>query len=147
MLVIRGMRQEGARIRNQQSNQKIKLASGKRAKKLYLRQNILDKYGRSVGCPGCVGIGQHTAECRARIEQEMVDKGDAVKIGASEEIVQEPDDSVKKRKIGEPDINPGGASSVTADTPKRSESEQGASAEKETELAGCMSCGSQQTVV
>ena len=61
-------------------------------------------------------LDKHTAECRARIEQEMVDKGDAVKIVTSEEIVQEPDDSVKKRKIGEPDINPGGASSLTADT-------------------------------
>ena len=40
---------------------KDELSSGKRAKKLYLRQNILDKYGCSVGCPGCVGIGQHTA--------------------------------------------------------------------------------------
>ena len=28
---------------------------------------------RTAGCPGCVGIGQHTEECRARIEQEMVD--------------------------------------------------------------------------
>ena len=56
----------------------------------------------------------------------MVDKGDAVEIGASEEIVQEPD------------INPGGASSLTADTPKRRESEKGASAEIESELAGCI---------
>ena len=53
-------------------------------------------------------------------------------------VVQEPDDSLKKRKLGEPDINPGGASSLTADTPKRSESEQRASAEKESELAGCI---------
>ena len=51
----------------------------------------------------------------------MVDKGDAAKIGASEEIVQQPDASLKKKKIGEPDINPGGASSLTADTPKRRE--------------------------
>ena len=36
-------------------------------------------------------IGQHTEECRARIEQEMVDKGDAIKLeisGNQEEIVQ-----------------------------------------------------------
>ena len=44
---------------------------------------------------------------------------------------------MKKRKIGEPDINPGGASSLTADTPKRSESEQGSSA-NESSLAGCI---------
>ena len=56
--------------------------------------------------------GQHTEECRARIEQEIVDKGDAIKLetsGNQEEIVQELDVSLKKRKIGEPDIIPGGA--------------------------------------
>ena len=67
-----------------------------------------------------------------------MDKGDAEKIGASEEIVQEPDASLKKRKIGEPDINPRRASSLTADTPKRRESEQGSSAENESVLAGCI---------
>ena len=38
--------------------------------------------------------GQHTEECRARLEQEMVDKGDAIKLetsGNQEEIVPEPD--------------------------------------------------------
>ena len=94
--------------------QKGELESGRRAKRVYLRQNILDKYGRPAGCPGCVGNGQHTEECRARVEQEMVDKDDAIKLetsGNQEEIVPEPDVSLKKRKIGYPDINPGGASS------------------------------------
>ena len=70
----------------------------------------------------------------------MVDKGDAIKLetsGNQEEIVLEPDVSWKKRKIGEPEINPGGASSLTADTPKRRESEQGSSA-NENLLAGCI---------
>ena len=51
----------------------------------------------------------------------MVNKGDAIKLetsGNQEEIVPEPDVSLKKRKIGEPDINSGGASSLTADTPR-----------------------------
>ena len=81
-------------------HQKDELESGRRAKRVYLRQNSLDKYGRTAGCPGCVGIGQHTEECRARIEQEMVDKGDAIKLetsGNQEEIVPEPDVSLKKR--------------------------------------------------
>ena len=52
--------------------------------------------------------------------------------------MQELDVSLKKRKIGEPDIHPGGASSVTADTPKRGESEQGSSAGNENLQAGCM---------
>ena len=41
-----------------------------------------------------------------------MDKGDAIKLetsGNQEEIVQELDVSLKKRKIGEPDIIPGGA--------------------------------------
>ena len=71
----------------------------------------------------------------------MVDNGDAIKLetsGNQEEIVQELDVSLKKRKIGEPDINPGGASSLTEDTPKRGESEQGFSAGNENLLAGCI---------
>ena len=70
--------QQGPTIQEQDE-----VASGKRAKRLDLRQNILDKYGRTVGYPGCAGIGQHTEECRARVEQEMVDKGDAIKLETS----------------------------------------------------------------
>ena len=69
----------------------------------------------------------------------MVDKGVATKLetsGNQEEIVPEPDVGLKKRKAGEPDINPGGASSLTADTPKWKESEQGSSA-NESSLADC----------
>ena len=40
--------------------------------------------------------------------------------------------SLKRRTTGEPDINPGGASSLTTDTPKMGESEQGSSAQNET---------------
>ena len=123
------------------------MESGRRAKRLYLRQNILDKYGRTAGCPGCVGNGQHTEECRPRVEQEMVDKGDTIKLetsGNQEEIVPELDVSLKKRKIGEPDINPGWASSLTADTPMRGESEQ-ESRNWKREFTGGVHCGCQQT--
>ena len=74
------MRQQGARSRHQQSNKRM---SWKAVDVRNLRQNILDKYGRPPGCPGCVGIGQHTEECRARIEQEMVDRGDAIELETS----------------------------------------------------------------
>ena len=47
-------------------------------------------------------------ECRARIEEEMVDKGDAITIETGGEIAEEPDANLKKRKNGEP--------SLTADT-------------------------------
>ena len=43
--------------------QKDELESGRRAKRVHLRQSILDKYGRTAGCPGCVGNWQHTEEC------------------------------------------------------------------------------------
>ena len=67
----------------------------------------------------------------------MVDKGHAIKIEEAEEIVEELYVILKKRKIGEPDINPRGASSSTADTAKRRESEQGSSA-NESSFAGCV---------
>ena len=73
----------------------------------------------------------------SKIEQEVVDKGDAIKIETGGEIVEEPDANLKKRKIVEPEINPGGASSLTADTPKWRESEQGSSS-NESSLAGCI---------
>ena len=60
-----------------------------------------------------------------------------LKIETGEEIVEEPDANLKKRKIGETDINPGGASRSTADTPKKRESEQGSSANGSS-LAGCI---------
>ena len=66
--------------------QKDELDSGRRAKRVYLRQNILDKYGRTARCPGCFRIGQHTEECRARIEQELMYKGDAIKIETGEKL-------------------------------------------------------------
>ena len=103
--------------------QKDELDSGRRAKRVYC-------------APGCLGRSvQHTEACRARIEQEMVDKGDAINFETGGEIVEEPDANLKKRKIGEPDIN--GASSLTADTFKRRKAEQESSA-NENSLAGCI---------
>ena len=106
--------------------QKDELESGRRAKRVYLRQ------GAQVVLE--LGSTQRSAE------QEMVNKGDAIKLettGNQEEIVPEPDVGLKKKNVGEPDIYPGGASSLTADTPKRRESEQGSSA-NESSLTGCI---------
>ena len=61
----------------------------------------------------------------------------SIHLEIQEEIVPELDVGLKKRKVGEPDINPGVASSSTADTSKRRESEQGSSA-NESSLAGCI---------
>ena len=59
-------------------------------------------------------------------------------LGNQKEIVQEADVSLKKNKFGEPDINPGEASSLTADTPKRRDSEHVSSAGNDNLLAGCI---------
>ena len=54
------------------------------ARRVYIRKADLEKYGYTVGCPVCdhlaAGLprpqGQnHTEECRARIEERMVEEG------------------------------------------------------------------------
>ena len=118
--------------------QKDELDSGRRAKIVYLRQNILDKYGRTAGCPDCLGIGpEHRGMPSKNLNKKWWTRVMQLKLRTGGEIVEEPDANLKKRKIGEPDINPGGASSPMADTPKRKESEQGSSA-NESSLAGCI---------
>ena len=85
--------------------------------------------------------GQHTKECRARIEQEMVDKGDAIELetsGNQEQIAQEPDVSLIRGKLVSQISIQTGRQGLTADTPKKGESEQGSSAGNENLLAGCI---------
>ena len=62
----------------------------------------------------CLESGSTQRSAEQESNKEMVDTGDAIELGTcgnQEEIVPEPDVSLKKRKIGEPDISPGGASS------------------------------------
>ena len=120
---------------------KDELASGKRAKRLYSRPNIWT----NTDVLWDAQVVSELDNTERSAEQEMVDKGDAVEIGASEEIVREPDASLKKRKNVELDINPSGVSGLTADTPKRRQSEQGCRAEKE--CTSWVYCGSQQAIV
>ena len=130
------MRQQGARSRHQQSNKRVSWKAADVRKECTCDRIFWTNTDVLQGAQVVLESGS-TQECRARIEQEMVDKGDAIKLETSgnlDEIVQEPDVSLK---IGEPDINPGGASSIMADTPKRGESEQGSSA-TESSLAGCI---------
>ena len=70
-----------------------------------------------------------------------MNKGDAIKLetsGNQKEIVQEADVSLKKNKFGKPNVNPGEASSLTADTPKRRDSEHVSSAGNDNLLAECI---------
>ena len=115
VLAVRGMRQQGARSRHQQSNKRMSWKATDVRKGCSCDRT----FGTSADVlqDAKVVIGQHTEECRARIEQEMVDKGDAIKLetsGNQKENVQDldvRDVGLKKRKVGERDINPGGASS------------------------------------
>ena len=136
------MRQQGARSRNQQSNKRMSWKAADVREAGTCDRTLWTSTDVQQDAQVVLDMGSTHERCRARVEQEMVDKGDAIKLetsGNQEEIVQEPDVSFFfERKIGEPDTNPGGASSLTADTPKRRESEQGSSAGNENLLAGCI---------
>ena len=98
--------------------QKDELESGRRAKKVYLRDRT---FWTSKD------VLQDAQVVLKRAAHRGVPSKNAVKLetsGNQEETVTEHDVSLKRRKIGEPEIDPGGASSSTADTPKRGESEQ-----------------------
>ena len=81
------MQQQGARSRHQQSNKRMSWKVADLQKECTCDRIFWTSMDALQDAPGCLGIGQHTKECRARIEQEIVDKGDAIKIEAAEEIV------------------------------------------------------------
>ena len=49
---------------------------------LYVKKEDIEKYGQTVGCPGCIAIAlggraaAHGAECRARVEAAILADGD-----------------------------------------------------------------------
>ena len=60
---------------------------GRRSRRVYTRRDVgIRKYGVTIGCPGCLAITAgttaqgHSDECRARIEQKMLE--DTTKEGA-----------------------------------------------------------------
>ena len=134
VLAVRGMRQQGARSKKPTIQQKDELGSGRRAERVYFATELFWTSTDVLQDAQVMLETGSTQECRARIEQGMVDRGDAIYYetsGNQEEIVQGLDVSLKKRKIGEPDITASGASSLTVDPPKREESEQGSGAGNE----------------
>ena len=134
------MRQQGARSRNRQSNKRMSWKAADVRKEWSCDRTFW--IGTDVLQDAKVVLEMGT---QMRAEQELNKKWwtEVMQLNSRhleflEEIVQEPDVSLNKRTIGEPDINPGGASSSTADTPKRGEPEQGSSAGNENLLAGCI---------
>ena len=56
------------------------LVAGPTIKGPYVTKAVLDKYGRTPGCPKCEEFGVlHSSECKQRIEKLMVDSGEAYK--------------------------------------------------------------------
>ena len=54
--------------------------AGPRSRRVYIRRDVeIRKYGETIGCPGCMAITPgttaqgHSDECRARIEQKMLE--------------------------------------------------------------------------
>ena len=100
MLAVRGLRQQGARSRNQQSNKKMSWKAAD-VRRVYMRQNILDKYGRTARCLGCAGNGKHTESAEIEFSKKWWTKVmqlNSRHLGNQEEIVPQPDVSLKKRK-------------------------------------------------
>jgi len=54
------------------------LVPGNRVKRMYISAKVIEKFGKTPGCPLCEGIGAfHSEACRARIEKAMLEAGDA----------------------------------------------------------------------
>ena len=87
---------------------------GPRIKRLYLRQNILEKYGRAPGCRACDGIGPtHSEACRARIEKAMIDSGGAITLGSKREQHEEEDQRAKRARAQYAESRAAGSSTAT----------------------------------
>ena len=54
------------------------LTAGTGMRGIYITKQLLDKYGRTDGCPKCEEWGaSHSEACRARISQRMISAGEA----------------------------------------------------------------------
>ena len=97
------MRKERTRIRDQQSNIGMSWQGANVRKGCVCDRTFWISTNVLLDAQVVLGL-DNTEDCRARVEQEMVDKGDAIKLEASgnqEEIAQEPDASLQKRRIGD----------------------------------------------
>ena len=59
------------------------LQAGARIKRMYITQSMIDKHGRTDGCPLCENWGSsHNERCRQREEKLMLQTGDAFELPA-----------------------------------------------------------------
>ena len=60
-------------------------------RRVYLTTKVVAKFGATLGCSGCVGLGSHTEECRVRLEEALADeKASAGVVGAGVGPIAEP---------------------------------------------------------
>ena len=118
---VRGMRQQGARSRNQQSNRRVSWKAADVRKECTCDRT----FWTSMDVLQDAQVVWEMGSTKRSAEQELNKKWEtrvmqqnSRHLEIRKKIVQEPDVSLKKRKVGEPDISPGEASSLTADTPK-----------------------------
>ena len=112
-----------------------------------VRRDMLEKYGKSIGCDGCLSIGrgagfqqiQHSNECRSRIRARIQEDADAeqerIKRQRDAEAAEEQRRAEKRASEGEDGGSPKGARLETAEeegemveeptSPKRKGGEQG----------------------
>ena len=120
VLAVRGRRQQRARRRDPRSNKRMRWPVAD------VRKNCTyDRtFQTSTDVPQDAQVVLELDNTQRSAEQELNMKCWFLVMqkiqtsGNQEESVKEPDVSLKKRKIGEQDINPSDASSLTADTPK-----------------------------
>ncbi|CAK0835766.1 unnamed protein product, partial [Prorocentrum cordatum] len=95
------------------------LARGAMNRPRYLTKGVLNRLGRTPGCPACDETGQHrTAECRARLEAlldaEDIAKGLAAQAGARAEAPPPAREAVRKQSKRAPAEEPGRGAAAAA---------------------------------
>ena len=137
VLAVRGMQQQGSRSRHQQSNKRMSWTVADVQKECICDRTFWTSTDALQGAQVVLELGSTQRNAEQELNKKWRTRVMQIKIETGGEIVEEPNANLKKRKLDEPDINPGGSSSLTADTPKRKQSEQGSSA-NESSLAGCI---------
>ena len=79
MLAVRGMRQQGARSRHQQSNKRMSWDSGRRAKKsVFATEHFWTSTDALHGAQVVLELGSTQRNAEQELNKKMVDKGDAI---------------------------------------------------------------------
>ena len=68
------------------SKQSDPLVAGARLRRMYITPAMIQKYGPTEGCPKCENYGpSHSEECRRRLEEKMIQAGEAFRTGGPQQ--------------------------------------------------------------